>query len=289
LPTVRRLFNKEGTMSRVVIVTDSTADFPDGVVDRRKIAVVPLYVRFGGEEYRDRVNLSGDEFFDRLKKSQTLPMTSQPTPDDFLRAYKKAGPKIFSLHISSKLSGTLESARGAAKELPMHFEVGMLDSQTLSLGLGFLVMKAAEMAETGARPEEIREEIERLIPKIRLYGALDTLNYLEKGGRIGAVSAFLGSLLQIKPIISVRNGEVVPVERNRSKAKSLERLVEIVAGEGQFSEIGVIHAAAQDEAKDLARRLKAVFPGRNIPIVQTGTIIGTHSGPGLVGICGLLK
>jgi DegV family protein with EDD domain len=165
-------------MSRVVIVTDSTADFPDGALDRRKIAVVPLYVRFGGEEYRDRVNLSGDEFFARLKKSQVLPMTSQPTPDDFLKTYKKAGPKIFSLHISAKLSGTLESAKGAAKELPMHFEVGTLDSQTLSLGLGFLVMKAAEMAETGAKLEEIKEETERLVPKVRLYGVLDTLHYL---------------------------------------------------------------------------------------------------------------
>ena len=276
-------------MSRVVIVTDSTADFPDGALDRRRIAVVPLYVRFGEEEYRDRVNLSGDEFFARLGKSQVLPMTSQPTPDDFLKAYKKAGPKIFSLHISAKLSGTLESAKTARKEVPTHFEMELLDSRTLTLGLGFLVMKAAEMAEAGARLEEIKEEVERLIPKIRLYGVLDTLHYLEKGGRIGAVSAFLGSLLQIKPIISVRSGEVVPVERNRSKAKSLERLVEIVSGEGQFSEIGVIHAAAQDEAKELAGKLKGVFPDRKIPVVQTGTIIGTHSGPGLVGICGLLK
>ncbi|MFA4998921.1 MAG: DegV family protein, partial [Candidatus Paceibacterota bacterium] len=133
------------------------------------------------------------------------------------------------------------------------------------------------------------EETKRLIPKVRLFGVLDTLRYLEKGGRIGAVSAFLGSILQVKPMISIRNGEVVPVERNRSKAKSLERLVEIVSGEGDMLKVGVIHAAAEEEAKDLAKRLKAVYPGKSIPVVQTGTIIGTHSGPGLVGICGLLK
>ena len=276
-------------MSRVVIVTDSTADFPEGSLDRRRMAVVPLYVRFGKEEYRDRVNLTGDEFFSRLKKSDALPMTSQPTPDDFLKTYKKAGPKIFSLHISAKLSGTLESAKQARKEVPVHFDVRTFDSQTLSLGLGFLVMRAAEMAEAGASFNAIEEETKRLIPKVRLFGVLDTLRYLEKGGRIGAVSAFLGSILQVKPMISIRNGEVVPVERNRSKAKSLERLVEIVSGEGDMLKVGVIHAAAEEEAKDLAKRLKAVYPGKSIPVVQTGTIIGTHSGPGLVGICGLLK
>jgi DegV family protein with EDD domain len=276
-------------MSRVVVVTDSTADFPAGGLDRRRIAIVPLYVRFGKEEYRDRVNLTGDEFFSRLKKNEALPMTSQPTPADFLKTYKKAGPKIFSLHISAKLSGTLESARQARKEAPAHFDIRMLDSQTLSLGLGFLVMRAAEMAEAGASFSAIEEETKRLIPKVRLYGVLDTLRYLEKGGRIGAVSAFLGSILQVKPMISIRNGEVVPVERNRSRAKSLERLVEIVSGEGDMLKVGVIHAAAEEEAKELSKRLKSVYPGKSIPVVQTGTIIGTHSGPGLVGICGLLK
>ena len=276
-------------MSRAFVVTDSTADFPMGALDGQRIRVVPLYVRFGKEEYRDRYNLSSDEFFARLKKSETLPMTSQPTPDDFLRAYKKAGPKIFSLHVSAKLSGTLESAKRAEKEVPMHFETKMLDSQTLSLGLGFLAMRAAEMAEAGTSLDAIEEEVKQLISKVRLYGVLDTLHYLEKGGRIGKVSSFLGSLLQIKPIIQIKDGEVVPVERNRSKAKSLERLVEIVAAEGDMLKVGVIHADAESEAKELAKRLKAVYPGRHIPVVQTGTIIGTHSGPGLVGICGILK
>jgi len=276
-------------MSRAVIVTDSTADFPAGALSGQRIRVVPLYVRFGKEEYRDRVNLSGDEFFARLKKSETLPMTSQPTPDDFLKAYKKAGPKIFSLHASAKLSGTLESANRAKREAPINFDVRVVDSQSLSLGLGFLVMTIAEMAEAGASLDALETEISRLIPKVRIYGVLDTLHYLEKGGRIGKVSSFLGSILQVKPIISIKNGEVMPVERNRSKTKSMERLVEIVAAEGDMVKVGVIHADAEAEAKELAKRLKSVYPGRNIPVVQTGTIIGTHSGPGLVGICGILK
>ncbi|MDD2697032.1 MAG: DegV family protein [Candidatus Pacebacteria bacterium] len=275
-------------MSRAVVITDSTVDFPVGALDGQRIKVVPLYVMFGNEQFRDRVNLSSDEFFIKLQKSRDLPKTSQPTPADFLKAYKK-DPKIISIHVSAKLSGTLQSANKARDEMPGNFDIRTLDSQTLSLGLGFLVMRAAELAEGGESLDNIEAEIKQMIPRIRLFGVLDTLLYLEKGGRIGKVSSWLGSLLQIKPIIQIKDGEVMPVERTRSKAKAIERLIEIFAGEGGMTKIGIIHAAAETEAKELANRLKTVYPGKNIPIVQTGTIIGTHSGPGLIGICGSPK
>ena len=233
-------------MSRVVVLTDSAVDFPAGALNGRRIKVVSFYA----------------------------------TPDGLLRAYKKAGPKILFLRASTKLSGTLQSAERARKEVPFHFEVKILDSQTLSLGLGFLVMRAAELAEAGMNLDALEAEIELLIPKIRLYGILSK------------DSSFLGSILQAKPIVSFKNGEVTPVERDRSKSKPLERLVEIVAGEGDMLKVGVIHAddaAAKSEAKELAKRLKVVYPGRNIPVVQTSTFIGAHSGPSFFGICGLLK
>jgi len=276
-------------MSPVAIVTDSTVDLPVGFLDGQKVKVVPLYVMFGKEQYRDRVDLNSDEFFAKLQKSRDLPKTSQPVPADFVKIYKKVGPKIACICISAKLSGTFQSANKAKEEAPVNFDIRVLNSQTLSLGLGFLVMRAAELAEAGAKLDDIEMEIARTIPKIRLFGVLDTLHYLEKGGRIGKVSSWLGSLLSIKPIIQIKDGEVMPVERTRSRIKAIERLIEIVAGEGEMMKVGVIHAAAEAEAKELAVRLKSVYPDKNIPVVQTGTIIGTHSGPGLVGICGILK
>jgi len=276
-------------MSPVAIITDSTADFPFRTLDGQRIKVVPLYVIFGEKQYRDRVNLNSDEFFVKLQKSKVLPQTSQPTPADFQKVYEKAGPNICSLHISEKLSGTLQSAKEAKSKMPGNFDIRTIDSQGISLGLGFLVMRAAELAEAGETLDNIEAEIKQLIPKVRFFGVLDTLLYLEKGGRIGKASALLGSLLQIKPIVQIRDGEVLPVERTRSKTKAIERLVEIAAKEGKMAKVGVVHAAAETEAKELADRLKAVYPGQNIPIVQTGTIIGTHAGPGLVGICGILQ
>ena len=229
-------------MSRSVVVTDSTADFP-GVFDGHRIKVVSFCA----------------------------------TPDGLLRAFKKAGPKILFLRASTKLNGTLQSAERAKNEVPFHFEVKILDSKTFSLGLGFLVMRAAEMAETGMNLDALEVEVNQLIPKVRLYGIFSKN------------SSFFGSAIHAKSIISIKNGEITPVEKSRSKSKPMDRLVEIVVADGEMTKIGVIHADAEAEAKELARRLKAIYPGRNIPVVQTGTIIGTHSGPGLVGICGILK
>lgn len=277
-------------MSRPVIVTDSTADFPSGALNSQRIKVVPLYVRFGKDEYRDGKNLSRDEFFAKLTKSKVLPQTSQPTPDDFLEVYKKAGnPKIISVHVSSKLSGTLTSASRPKKEVLHDFDIRLVDSESLSLGLGFLAMAAAEMAEKEENLDTIEAEINRMIPKIRLYGVLDTLHYLEKGGRIGTVSSWVGSILQVKPIIQIKDGVVMPVVRERSKQKAVSKMIEIFESEGEMARVGVIHAAAEEEAKDLASQLKSLYPRLDIPVVQTGTVIGTHSGPGLVGICGVLK
>ncbi|MCX6710369.1 MAG: DegV family protein [Candidatus Woesearchaeota archaeon] len=290
-------YEKAGQMlqQKVAVVTDSTADFPPGMAEKLGIKVVPLYVRFGEEEYLDRINLSSDEFFVKLKKSKVLPMTSQPTPTDFLTAYKEIGKeteKIISLHASSKLSGTFNSAMIAKKEFPDSFDIRVIDSQTLSLSLGFLAMEAAEMARAGESIDDIEEEINNFIPKTRLYGVLDTLHYLAKGGRIGAASSLLGSILQVKPIIKIQNGEVIPVEKLRTKKRAIARLIEIVREvqqEGEIVRIGVLHAAAEGEAKELAAQLKEVYHNTEIPIVQTGTVIGTHSGPGLVGISYLLK
>jgi DegV family protein with EDD domain len=277
-------------MPEVAVVTDSTADFPAGEAERFGIKIVPLYVRFGDQEYIDKVNLSSDEFFAKLKKSPVLPVTSQPSPDDFLKIYREVGTdKIISIHISGKLSGAINSAMRPKNEVLHSFDIRVIDSQTSSLGLGFLVIEAAKMAKNRNSLDTIEAEINRLIPKTRLYGVLDTLHYLEKGGRIGTVQYWVGSLLQLKPIIRLKDGEVAPVERSRTKKKAIERLIEIVKSEGKMKRLGVIHTVAKEDAEKLAANLKEIYPELDIPVVQTGPIIGTHAGPGLIGICGLLK
>jgi DegV family protein with EDD domain len=277
-------------MPEVAVVTDSTADFPAGEAERFGIKIVPLYVRFGDQEYIDKVNLSSEEFFAKLKKSPVLPVTSQPSPDDFLKIYREVGTdKIISIHISGKLSGTINSAMRPKNEVLHSFDIRVIDSQAISLGLGFLVIEAAKMAKNRNDIETIEAEINRLIPKIRLYGVLDTLHYLEKGGRIGTVQYWVGSLLQLKPIIRLKDGEVTPVERTRTKKKAIERLIEIIKSEGKMKRLGVIHTAAKEDAEKLAVNLKEIYPELDIPVVQTGPIIGTHAGPGLIGVCGLLK
>ena len=271
----------------ITIVTDSTADFLGEVPANVKI--VPLYVSFGEEEYLDGVTLSSDEFFEKLKKSKALPKTSQPNPEDFEEAYRKAGSDIISLHLSEKMSGTFQSAKTASQALS-DVDIRVIDSRSFSMGLGVMVAKAARMAEAGEGLDAIEKEIRRMIPRFRLYGTLDTLSYLEKGGRIGKVAYFLGSRFQIKPIIYVKDGDIFPLTKVRKRAKALEKLVEKMSEhKGKMEKIAVIHTVAEAEAKEVAAKLKVLFPDQEIPVVQTGSTIGTHAGPGLVGVGGIMK
>jgi len=277
-------------MPKVGIVTDSTADMPAGVIEKFGIKVVPLTVRFGTEEFLDKVELTIQQFYQKLETCTeiTHPATSQPTPDAFLAAIQELDTdQIISIHVAENLSGTTQSARRPKERLPSH-DIRVIDSHTTSLGLGFLVEEAAQMATQGKTLDEIEREILRLVPKIRVFALLDTLKYLEKGGRIGKASYWLGALLNFKPIIKVEKGEVLPISRPRTRSKGMDELVRVFAVEGRMKRVGVVHATAQEEALNIADTLSRYYPGE-IPLAELGPVLGTHAGPGAIGICGILK
>jgi DegV family protein with EDD domain len=271
----------------VKIVTDSTADLPQDMAKELGITVVPLNVHFGTEVYRDGVEILPDEFYKRLVSSPRLPTTSQPTVGDFLQSYQELSQttnEIVSVHISSKLSGTLNSANQAREQFQGDCRIEIVDSQQGSLGLGMVALSANQAAQRGASMDDVVKEARQAIPRVQFFGLLDTLEYLVKGGRIGKAQAFVGSLLHIKPILTCRDGEVHPLERARTRAKGIDRLCELVQEHMPLEELGVVYSTTPDEAHALAQRLKPFLPNGEVFISQLGPVVGTYLGPGILGI-----
>ena len=276
-------------MGNVKIVTDSTADLPKSLVEEFNIHVVPLKVLFGDEVYREGVDITPKQFFEKLAVSPQLPTTSQPSPGEFQEVYEELtrdGSSVVSIHISSLLSGTYQSAVLAKKELASR-DITIIDSKLVSMGLGMAVLAAAKAAKAGQKAEEIVRLVNELIKKIRLYFVVDTMDYLQKGGRIGKASAFLGTMLNIKPVLTLEEGLVVPLEKIRGKNKALDRLVEMAR---EFSEqhgvmqCALVHANALDDAIKLHEMLIAQIKCCEMMICDIGAVVGTHGGPGLIGI-----
>ena len=268
----------------VRVVTDSTCDIPAHLVRDLNIAVVPLNLHFGTSTFRDGVDITPEEFYERLASYRGLPTTSQPAVGTFQEVYREladAGHDIISIHISSKLSGTHASAQTAARSFP-DLRINVIDSQFTSMAQGFLVIAAAEAALRGCDLDEVTRLVYEMIPRLHLYVVLDTLEYLRRGGRIGKASAFLGTLLHIKPIIKVKDGEVVPVEKVRTRSQALRRLVELTRQNGPLERLAVAHAASPLEAEHLVDQLSIFFPHEDVLIANVGTVIGTHVGPGAV-------
>jgi fatty acid kinase fatty acid binding subunit len=274
----------------VRIVTDSTADLAEDQQRAAGIAVVPLNVRFGDQVFRDHVDLSGDDFFARLKSSPQLPKTSQPAVGAFeevFRRYRDAGDDVVAVLISGKVSGTVGAASAAAKSVDgEHIEV--IDSFTTSMALGFLAIEAARLAKTGAARKVVSERVRELVPKARVLAAVDTLTYLEKGGRIGRARALLGSLLNVKPLITLQDGEVAPLGRARGRPQAIDRLVELLQRDGKLSHLAVLHGGAPTDAQRLKERVAGNYPGLEIPLAETGAVIGTYTGPGVIGFTYLI-
>ena len=271
----------------VKVVTDSTADLPPAMAKELGITVVPLNVHFGTEVYRDGVEILPDEFYKRLVTSPRLPTTSQPTVGDFLQSYQELSQttnEIVSIHISAKLSGTLNSANQAREQHQGDSRIEIVDSQTGSLGLGLVAMAANQAAQRGARIDEVVKEAQLAIPRVQFFGLLDTLEYLEKGGRIGKAQAFVGSLLRIKPILTCRDGEVHPLEKARTRTKGIDRLCELVQEHMPLVELGVVYSTTPDEALALAQRLQPSLPNGEVFLSQLGPVVGTYLGPGTLGI-----
>ena len=267
----------------VKIATDSGADLSDEVVKALGITVIPLYVRFGGEVLRDRVDISEDEFYKRLQSDPVHPNTTQPGPQDFVEVYKKlssAADGIVSIHITGKLSGTCNSALQARETMGKECPIEVVDSEVLSMALGLVVMAAAKAAKAGKGMEEVVAVAKQTLPKIHLLALLDTLKYLQLGGRIGKAKALLGSILNVKPILTLKDGEVGPAGQVRTRAKGLDRLFEFVQSTANIQDLAVVHSTTPDEAEALAERIGSVFEKEKIIMSRAGPALGTHMGPG---------
>jgi DegV family protein with EDD domain len=275
-----------GTM-RIKIVTDSTADLPIELAEECGITIVPLYVRFGDQTYRDRIEITEDEFYKRLLTDPIHPNTSQPTPQDFVDVYRKLSKDtdgILSIHISNKLSGTYNSALQAKEIVSSECKVEVVDSEMVSMGLGLLAVEAATLADSGKELLQIVEEMKLSIHKTHLWALFDTLKYLALGGRIGKAKAFLGAMLNIKPVLSVKDGEMVPSSQPRTRAKGIDTLFEFVIKTKDIQDLSVMYTTTPEEALSLADRIGATFERDRIRLARIGPAIGVHAGPGALGV-----
>ena len=267
----------------VKIVTDSSCDLPAELVQELGITVVPLYVRFGEEVYREQVDISLDEFYQRLEHGSIHPVTIQPSPQDFINVYQKLSQEadgIVSIHISNKLSGTCNSALQGKEMVEEGCPIEVVDSQIITVGLGLICMAAAKMAKAGQGLQEVVEEVKQMVPNIHLLALLDTLKYLQKGGRIGKAKALLGSVLNVKPLITLKEGEVVPAGQVRSRSKGIERLFSFVESASNIDDLAIAYNTTPDEAQALAERLGSIFTKEAVKVVRLGTTLGVHMGPG---------
>jgi fatty acid kinase fatty acid binding subunit len=278
----------ELTAESTAIVLDSTADYPDGPKRFPNWRVVPLYVRFGDESFRDYEELEPREFYDRLRRAAVLPTTSQPTPGDFLHVYEELGgyARILSLHIPLKLSGTVQSALRAGEELGGG-KVRAIDSGTVSAGLAMLALAVQRRLERGTTDEEVDALVERFKRESGIVWTVDTLEFLARGGRIGKAAAMAGTLLNIKPILGIEEGEVVPRKRVRGAHKAfLEFAAAFEAGthDSPSLRVGIAHADAPDRLAALRELAARTRPQAHVEVeTMLGAVVGTHAGPGAVG------
>jgi DegV family protein with EDD domain len=276
------------TTENTAIVLDSTADFPQAHERFPNWRMVPLYVRFGDESRRDYVELGPEEFYARLRTASDLPTTSQPTPGDFLAVYEELASyeRIYSLQLSAKLSGTFESARTAASELGD--KVRVVDTETASAAIAILGFAIQRRLERGASDEEIHELVERFKRDAGLIFTVDTLEFLQKGGRIGKAAAFTGNLLHIKPILTIADGEVLPLKRVRGNQKAIQEFATMFTESSRDApslRVGVAHADAPEREQALCALVADLRPHAQIEVATTlGAVVGTHAGPGTVGL-----
>ena len=278
----------ELSAENTAIVLDSTADFPDAPQRFPNWRVVPLYVRFGADSYRDYVDIGATEFYERLRTAEELPTTSQPTPQDFRAAYEELSgyDRILALTVSAKLSGTYESALRAGEESAGWVRV--IDTATASAAIAMLALAVQRRLERGTTDEEIDDFVLRFKRESGLIFTLDTLEFLARGGRIGRAAGWAGQLLHIKPILTLEDGEVLPLKRVRGNRKAIQEFAEAVrtaTSDEPGLRVGLAHADAPDRMAALERLVHDVRPNAEIEVATTlGPVVGTHAGPGTVGL-----
>jgi DegV family protein with EDD domain len=272
---------------KFAVVTDSTADLPNEWRDRYQIEIVPLKVLFGTETFRDRVDMTDEQFFARLASSSTLPTTSAPSPGEFAEVYQRLARDhdgCISIHIGEQLSATAEAARVGASSVD-GFPVHVVDSQTVSMPIAFLCRAAAECATL----DEARAAVESRVPKSRVLALLDTLRYVEMGGRVSRAQAMIGTMLDLKPLLLVKDKEIKSVDRVRTRSRAIPRMIEFFRGELPVETVGVMHAQAPEEAEQIASQLRKEMPELDITVGQIGCVLGTHTGPKALGLTYLKK
>jgi DegV family protein with EDD domain len=271
----------------VKIVADTTSDLPSEVAKELGITVVSLYVHFGTASYRNGVDLTTDQFYEKLVQTKILPTTSVPSPATFAEVYDKLAEEtdeIMAITISHKLSATYESAMQGIDQMKKKCRVELVDSRWALMALGLIVISAAKAAKSGASLDEVVALTKENIRRVDMRIAFDTLEYLRRGGRIGKAQAFFGSLLKVNPILTIKDGETYPVARERSRARAIDHLHDFTASFSHIDEMAVEHATTPDEAGGLVKRLSAKFPKERIYRSKVSPVIGAHVGPRVLNV-----
>ena len=274
-------------MNSVQIVTDSSCDLPEDLVAQFGIGIVPLKIRFGQTEFVDRLELTTDQFWEKCRETDELPSTAAPAPGAFIAEFQRAAdegaPGVVAIVLSGELSATIEAAQQAAREVEGKIDVRVVDSRTVTLGLGAVVVAAAQAAKSGATIDEVADIAADSAARTHVHAALDTLENLRKGGRIGAAGSLLGSMLSIKPLIEVRDGVVEPAGKQRTRTKALNYLVKVVEEHAQQIESIYVTHAACDDVDSFVERIQSLVQ-TDVLVGQIGPVVGAHAGIGTIGV-----
>lgn len=273
---------------KAAIVTDGASSLTPAQGTQYGLSVAPVYVNFGEKTYLSGVNLDAKEFYNLLRASKSLPTTAQPTAQDFIDIYTKLAEEaeeIVTVAISHHMSATLQSALMANEQftkIPVH----VIDSESVTMGLGIMAIAAARAAAEGKSAQEVVQLVERIKQNLNIFFTVETLEYLHKGGRIGGATAFLGSALNIKPVLYVKDGRIEPLERVRTRKRAIARLLELVEEKvgAKETHFAILHCDAEEEAREFCEQLKTKFNCAELDVFEAGPVIGTHAGPGTVGV-----
>jgi len=267
----------------VKIVTDSTADLTPELVEQLGITVVPAYIQFGNKCYRDGIDIGHDELYRRIADGSLKATTSQPTPSDFAGIYNKLSKEtdeIISIQVTSKLSGTYNSALQGKEMIEGKHSIEVIDSLSTSMGLGLMTMAAARLAQAGRNVAEITEEIKAMVSKTHIYAVFDTLKYVLHGGRLGRAKMLLGSILNVKPMLTLRKGTIWPLGIARTRSKGIDKLLDMLRKNPNAYEVGIVHSTTPEEAQTLKERASSIIDRSRINISRLGPALGIHGGPG---------
>jgi DegV family protein with EDD domain len=267
----------------IKVVSDSGADLPAVLLQELNISTVPVYIYFGEKAYKDGIDIGPDELYERLVKGPVHPTTTQPMPVDFADLYKKLAPdydEIISVHLSSKVSGTVNSALQGREMAGVKSRIEVIDSKGVSMAVGLLAVAAARMVRNGADFSSILTEVNKMVEKVRLYGVLDTLKYLLAGGRITKAKAAIGGLLNVKPILTMKDGEIVQYGMERNYARGMAKLCKLVKNAGNIEEMAIIQSTVLEKANELKKMIMEFLPEERIIMARLGAGLGVHGGPG---------